>query len=236
MGSFKDLTDMDFDRWHVLELAEKRGVNYYYRCVCECGTEKLVKGSSLVHGRSKSCGCLQREIAKKVASKNFKRYNDYTKIGNVAFVILANTGNEMECDIDDWEKLKKYCWVEDAYGYAVAHLAGSKNKANIRFHDIVMNRPKGMVVDHINRNALCNRKDNLRIVTQRVNVLNRGLNKNNTSGYTGVSFRNDTGKWKACIVVHGKDISLGCFYNKKDAIQARRIAEDKFFKPILESK
>lgn len=40
-------------------------------------------------------------------------------------------------------------------------------------HRIILNPPTGLVVDHINRNSLDNRRKNLRIVSQRENVLNQ---------------------------------------------------------------
>ena len=33
----------------------------WYRCRCQCGNEAVVRRASLVGGRTKSCGCLQRE-------------------------------------------------------------------------------------------------------------------------------------------------------------------------------
>lgn len=33
----------------------------YYRCLCECGNEKIVAGSGLVTGHTKTCGCLSKK-------------------------------------------------------------------------------------------------------------------------------------------------------------------------------
>ncbi|KYC94351.1 hypothetical protein B4102_0211 [Heyndrickxia sporothermodurans] len=41
-------------------------------------------------------------------------------------------------------------------------------------------------------------------------------------------------KWKAYIGFKGKQINLGHFDDLQDAIAARKEAEDKYFKPILE--
>lgn len=34
-----------------------------YKCVCDCGTDRVLRRSSLTSGNSKSCGCLARELA-----------------------------------------------------------------------------------------------------------------------------------------------------------------------------
>lgn len=57
----KDLTHQRFGRWTVLEkvITEKRGV--YWKCHCDCGTEKIIRGTSLTSGNSTSCGCFALE-------------------------------------------------------------------------------------------------------------------------------------------------------------------------------
>ncbi len=57
---------------------------------------------------------------------------------------------------------------------------------------------------------------------------------NNTSGYKGISWTKNVAKWNAYIHFSGKKMNLGYFENKEDAIQARKEAEEKYFKPIIE--
>jgi len=57
--------------------------------------------------------------------------------------------------------------------------------------------------------------------------------KNNTSGVRGVHSIKG-GKWGARIGFRGEKIHLGTFENKSDAIQARKAAEEKYFKPMIE--
>ena len=61
---FKDITCHTFGRWSVLGYAEKRGRKHYWSCRCSCGNEKVVHGEHLKEGRSRSCGCLNREAQK----------------------------------------------------------------------------------------------------------------------------------------------------------------------------
>lgn len=46
----------------------------------------------------------------------------------------------------------------------------------------------GMTIDHIDQNPLNNRIENLRCVTNQINVRNKGAYKNSTTGITGISF------------------------------------------------
>lgn len=60
------------------------------------------------------------------------------------------------------------------------------------------------------------------------------VRKNNTSGVTGVNYIKNIKKWNASIFFKGKKINLGYFENIDNAIKARKEAEEKYFKPILE--
>jgi hypothetical protein len=56
-GRINDLTGQLFGKWIVVSFSEmKRGAAYWV-CQCECGKEKIINGSSLTFGSSKSCGC-----------------------------------------------------------------------------------------------------------------------------------------------------------------------------------
>ena len=79
-------------------------------------------------------------------------------------------------------------------------------------------------IDHIDpRNKLDNRIVNLREATASENAKNKRMPINNTSGYIGVGKRGD--KWYAYIKVDDKQIYLGTFDTKDEAIQARKQAE-----------
>lgn len=56
--------------------------------------------------------------------------------------------------------------------------------------------------------------------------------KRNKTGCTGISISND--KYRARIQLNGKSIHLGYFDTLEKAIKARKEAEEKYFKPILE--
>jgi len=83
-------------------------------------------------------------------------------------------------------------------------------------------------LDHINHDRLDNRISNLREVTQRENLRNRSMPKNNTSGYNGVHFRKDTKKYQAKVKVDGRTIHLGYFKKAEDAGQAAKEAREHY--------
>ena len=64
MAKIQDLTGMSFGRWKVLNLAFRKNGNIYWHCQCQCDKkiEKDIQGQHLKEGRSKSCGCLRKEL------------------------------------------------------------------------------------------------------------------------------------------------------------------------------
>ena len=55
----EDLTGQRFGSLVVVGVAEKKERNLYWRCICDCGNETVVRQAYLKEGRTKSCGCLQ---------------------------------------------------------------------------------------------------------------------------------------------------------------------------------
>ena len=74
-------------------------------------------------------------------------------------------------------------------------------------------------IDHRDCDRTNNSVENLRWVTHQENMQNRALAKNNTSGFKGVRF--DKGKWRARIMVDGKEIHLGRFDTAEEAVAVR---------------
>lgn len=67
MSAVKDLTGQQFSRWTVLKRAENDALGRArWHCVCQCGNTAIVHGQDLRQGKSRSCGCLQRDIASKI--------------------------------------------------------------------------------------------------------------------------------------------------------------------------
>lgn len=93
---------------------------------------------------------------------------------------------------------------------------------------IMTGRWPASMIDHINGKPDDNRFVNLREATGSQNQHNRGLAKNNTSGFKGVTWRKAEGKWRARIVVMRKEKSLGMFDTAEEAYAAFCAACEKY--------
>lgn len=183
-------------------------------------------------------GCNNKHHGKGYCSKHYMQMKKHGKIlertthdpneiifyDDYAEIIICNKDYEEVArtiiDLDDVEKVKQYKW-RLSKGYA--------HNDTISLHRFIMNCPSNMVVDHINRNPLDNRKCNLRICTQQQNSMNRNVQSNNTSGITGVSWNKRTNKWLVRIKLNGKTKCLGYFKNLEEAKKVREQAEIEYF-------
>jgi len=58
-----DLSGMIFMRLKAIEqLPNPKGTGALWRCVCDCGNEKMVKAQALITGATRSCGCFNKEV------------------------------------------------------------------------------------------------------------------------------------------------------------------------------
>ena len=137
-----------------------------------------------------------------------------------------NTNVEFYFDLEDYDIIKDYCWnaLKDKDSKYIS-LVTTINKKNITMHGLLGFKNH----DHINRNALDNRKNNLRPANSKENARNRSKQVNNTSGFVGVSLDKEYQKWRSFIKIDGKMIHLGRYTQKDDAIRARLEAEFKYF-------
>ena len=131
-------------------------------------------------------------------------------------------------DEEDWEKISEYRWFVWS-GRTNNTLYARVSNENTYMHRIILNAPKGTMVDHINGNGLDNRKENLRLCTTRENNANQKKNRNNSSGYKGVAKASNCSKWRAYIRVDYKQIHLGNHNTPEEAARAYDAAAKKHF-------
>ena len=193
-------------------------------CLCDCGNIKYnTQEKGLKCGKVKSCGCLKKETSITNGFKA-KKYNKYDLTGEYGIGYSSN-GKEFYFDLEDYDKIKDYCWIVKNNYYVESHLPYSN--ACISLHRLVMNEEnEGIIIDHINHKTNDNRKENLRKVDHLKNMQNRKTPTNNTSGYKGV-FKNGNG-WRAELTLDGC-IYGKTFKDKNDAIIYRDELENKYY-------
>jgi hypothetical protein len=107
-----------------------------------------------------------------------------------------------------------------AKGYPATNGLGRKYLHRLVFEHYHGPVPDGFHIDHIDRNVLNALPSNLRAVTATENYANQGLRKNNSSGFRGVAFRSNTGKWRARLSVRREQQELGSFDTAQEAARA----------------
>lgn len=171
---------------------------------CSCGIDSFyVRLNNLTSGNTTSCGCQQGTHK----MSNTRTYQIWEGMKRRCRPDLYETypyhsGRGITV-CDEWDKFENF--------YADMGLA-----------------PNDMSLDRIDVNGnYC--KENCRWATNSIQGYNKGLDPNNTSGKSGVSFYKQAGKWSAEIHVNNEHIRLGMFVNFEDAVKAREAAELKYY-------
>lgn len=133
-------------------------------------------------------------------------------------------------DDADYELVSGFRWSvligKNGYPYAMRWVSSKP----VLMHRFLLSTPKGMVVDHINGNGLDNRRENIRICSHTENMRNRRINRNNTTGFKGVSVSlGRKKKYQASLERFGKKITFGYFEKLEDAARAYDIGARMYF-------
>ena len=128
-------------------------------------------------------------------------------------IITTFEGIDTVVDNETYKWAKEIVWRISSSGY----VSYRKGNERIFLHRLVAKTQNDFITDHINGNKLDNLRSNLRVVTNQQNVFNNGIRNDNTSGYRGVWYRKDRGRWQAEIKADGKKYSLGCYNTAAEA-------------------
>lgn len=190
----------------------------YVNCRCSCRKERKVNRYSLTHGKSQSCGHLQ--FAKKLAEKNKLLVGK--KIGKWTILkVLPNRQTLCVCECEKQKIVNSQDLLNgNSLSCGCARIQGREEQSKMALAiGIDIARELG--------------KEQLGI-----KYVGRRKNKNSTTGVTGVALWHSkkTGetRYRAYIMVHRKQISLGFFDDLNSAAQARKMAEEKYFVPLQE--
>ncbi len=182
-------------------------------CECSCGTIKKLKCNTLLTGNTQSCGCLALDTRTTHGMSSHELYPTFNAMKN-------------RCNRQTHSEYKHY----GAKGVKVCdRWMEIMPQGFLNFLADMGERPsKQHSIDRID--FLGNYEpSNCRWATKLEQNINRGVDKRNKAGKTGVVKCKTKGKWKAQIRFQGELYHLGTFDDLDSAIQARIAAELKYF-------
>lgn len=151
-----------------------------------------------------------------------------------ALIALGNSIRHALVDAEDHARVAGFTWTLSRGGYA-RFLTDPRTRAaqglpmEVLLHRFVLGFPS-TAIDHINGDRLDNRRCNLRPCTAAQNNFNVAApNAGSASPFRGVGWRADVGKWRARIIVDGKQHCLGFHGRIEEAIAARVAGEAEHF-------
>lgn len=198
------------DLYNEVIILEKDKEHVKLKCP-HCGKERIIKNDHLERRKNSLCAnCSHKNITlfyidnqKDCAYFYVKDKNDYIKV---------------LIDYEDADRLfGKNFGISGAEKYIV--ILDSKNKRTkltnfIMGHNFLDNKS---VVDHINHDIYDNRRQNLRIINQTLNQVNKRLQKNNQTGFKGINWAKDRKGWKVQIRKNKQFVYNKCFKDFKEA-------------------
>jgi len=161
---------------------------------------------------SDACECFRRRRLKPVRTVVTQPADE-----KIRYIPLTR-GRFTIVDAADYEWLGAHKWFASLRKHTF-YACRNGGRTLLLMHRVIMEPPKGMVVDHINGNGLDNRRSNLRVCTNAQNVRN-SRPKGSTSRFKGVYHREDMRKWCARIYHAGRQVHLGNFEDERQAARA----------------
>lgn len=207
----RDIAGQTFGRLTALEpTAERNSGHIVWLCRCSCGNTCSASSHRLLNGTKSSCGCAVKGIhTQDLTGQMFARLTAIKAVyqhGRRAWECLCSCGNTV-------------------YVSANNLLQGRVRSCGCLLADV--NRK------HLPK-ALSKRP--LADGTNLAAISRTSPTKANTSGHTGVSWHQPTGKWLAYINFRGKRYHLGVFDDIQDAVEARAKAKDELHNTYLQQK
>jgi hypothetical protein len=187
-----------------LTVVEDTGRRYHgsiiFKCRCDCGNYKDVNSNQLHSGHVTSCGCFNHRI-KDLTGQRFG------KLTVLSFAGRKNHKTLWRCRCDCGNE----CLTSTAsLTMGSTTSCGCRNKENQANIDSL----RTGFVDGTSVTAIDGR---------------RKVNRNNSSGHTGVSYDRSRKLWVAQLTFQRKNHLIGRFKYKREAISARKEAEQQYY-------
>ena len=134
--------------------------------------------------------------------------------------INLTQGYQAIVDDEDYEFLSQFKWhYNNGYAWITRRVGGKCTK--ITMHNLIIKSSLGNVVDHINKNPLDNRKENLREASYQLNRLN-----SNQKNYSWHKLHN---KYIVTVGKEGKSYHGGYFSTEEEAKIAAEELRNKLY-------
>ena len=183
-----------FGRLTVIQRSNSN--KYYFICLCECGNEKEIRKNHLMQGRTKSCGCLNRE--------NHIKHNLYKHpLYRIWSGIKTRCYNKNNKDYKNYGARNiKICeeWLNDPKVFIKWALKNGYKKE--------------LSIDRINNNGDYE-PNNCKWSTAKEQANNK-RDRPNKTGIKYIYFENN--KYRVRMPVNGKNKRFGCFNTLEEAV------------------
>ena len=209
-----DITGKKFDRLTAIKLSHRGKLSVqYWEFLCDCGNTKVINKNKVVQGRTKSCGCLAKDVASELSlvhghaktrlKSQSRTYNIWAgMLGRIKRPLTASYVGLKVCE--EW-----------------------KDFAN--FLRDMGEAPEGKSIDRID-NTIGYFPSNCRWSNSQEQSRNRRscLSRKMSSKYKGVVLLKKRGTWKATIRTGEKRLELGTFKTELEAALSYNEAAKKY--------
>ena len=145
-------------------------------------------------------------------------------------IMLLYDGTECIFDKEDLDIVSQHYWSINNVRHVCSKINGKTVSLPTYIYSCYgIELKDGLIIDHKDRNALNNSKTNFRACTPSQNGMNKSIQRNNTSGKTGVHYDKRINRYYAYIKINREHISLGYYKTFDEAVKVRKEAEHKYF-------